>query len=229
MPDTPAHTTLGLVYTRTLLQPHQDERQPIESVLSLGMARVKSLLDVESDQPKNKHQSQTCVQDGEQHSTTNHKTLMLQNIASESLLMFQENRIRDLALQTKTNVDPLATNAVVAQPQRKNAETVAELSRGTPSTTTLSNRDTPTRNTPFDTNLKKKKHRWNHPLHDYPEQDHNNINHSTNDCQHLPRKKLTASKAPHNSVRNFEDLMLRGVHMHARNSETHAIESCAFE
>ena len=66
-----------------------------------------------------------------------------------------ENRIRDLALQTKTNVDHLRPTRWL-QPQRKNAETVAELSRGTPSTTTLSNRDTPTRNTPFDTNFKKK-------------------------------------------------------------------------
>ena len=51
VPDTPAHTTLGLVYTRTLLQPHQTKETNRKCAVT-GMARVKSLLDVESDQPK---------------------------------------------------------------------------------------------------------------------------------------------------------------------------------
>ena len=67
---------------------------------------------------QNKHQSQTCVQDGEQHSTTNHKTLMLQNIASESLKCSRESNPR-LGPSNKDERGPLATNAVVATTEKE--------------------------------------------------------------------------------------------------------------
>ena len=96
---------------------------------------------------QNQHQSQTCVQHGEQRNTKP----SCSRESSPSVPDALETGVRDLALQTKTNMDHWRPTRWL-QPQRKNAETVAELSRGTPLTKTPSNRDTPNRNTPFDTN-----------------------------------------------------------------------------
>ena len=88
VPDTPAHTTLGLVYTRTLRN-HIRRTTTIDCVPVAGMARAKSLVDVASDQPKtniNLRHVSKMVNNVQQRTT---KTLMLQNIASRESQMFQ--------------------------------------------------------------------------------------------------------------------------------------------
>ena len=136
---THAHHTRPRLH-KNILQPHQTKETNRLCAVA-GMARAKSLVDVASDQPNE------MVNNVQQRTTKP----SCSRTSRPRVSNVPENRIRDLALQTKTNVDHLRPTRWL-QPQRKNAETVAELSRGTPSTTTLSNRDTPNRNTPFDTN-----------------------------------------------------------------------------
>ena len=145
---TRAHHTRPRLH-KNILQPHQTKETNRLCAVA-GMARAKSLVNVASDQPKtniNLRHVSKMVNNVQQRTTKP----SCSRTSRPRVSNVPENRIRDLALQTKTNVDHLRPTRWL-QPQRKNAETVAELSRGTPSTTTLSNRDTPTRNTPFDTN-----------------------------------------------------------------------------
>ena len=119
---THAHHT-RLRFHKNIAQPHQTKDNNRMCAVT-GMAPV---LDVEISPTQNQHQSQTCVQHGEQRTTKPSCSRESSPRVPDAL----KTGVRDLAPSNKDEHGPLATNAVVAQPQRKNAETVAELSRGT--------------------------------------------------------------------------------------------------
>ena len=142
VPDKPTHTTLGLRFHKNIAQPHQTKDNNRMCAVT-GMAPV---LDVESVQPKTNTNLRHVSNMANNETQNPHAPETLSPRVPDAL----ETGVRDLARQTKTNMDHWRPTRWL----RNHRERMLKLSLSLVAapTTTLSNRDTPNRNTPFDTN-----------------------------------------------------------------------------